>query len=300
LNGGTLSSGSGAGFSNTTSGKLGLTESATIALGTGSHALSFAASTGAFTAGKTLTITGWLGGYNSTSGTNGQIFTGATTELSAGELSQIRFYRSSNSSYYTATQLGTGEIVPTAVLPVHFTYFNGTKTAMGNELKWSTSQETDNKCFDIERSHDGISFETISKVNGKGTTNNASFYTYIDKTCNAILPTYYRLKQVDFNEKFEFSDIVFVEGAEANEMIQIFPNPVKEGENINIQFNESDQGWAEVAIFTTTGIFLHEYRLDNIRTIEHINLQSCNLKKGEYLFKIKTEAKEYEAKVMVK
>ena len=300
LNGGTLTSGAGAGFSNTTTGKLGLTESSTIALGTGSHALRFDASTGSFTAAKTLTITGWLGGYNGTSGTSGQVFTGTSAELSAGELTQIRFYRASNASYYTATQLGTGEIVPTAVLPVHFAYFNGLKTAQGNELHWSTTQETDNKHFEIERGHDGINFEAIGKVNGNGTTNNASLYSYNDQTSNAILPTYYRLKQYDFNGKFECSDIVFIEGAETTKIIQVYPNPVKEGENITIQFNDADHGPADIEIFSTSGSLVQEFHIDNIRPIENLNLQAFNLKKGEYIFKIKTENKEYEAKVLVK
>ncbi len=302
LNGGTLTSGAGAGFSNTTTGKLGLTESSTIALGTGSHALRFAASTGSFTANKTLTITGWLGGYNGTSGTSGQVFTGATTELSAGELTQIRFYRTSNSSYYTATQLGTGEIVPTAVLPVVFINFDVVKNTNENVLTWSTSQETDNKLFEIERAHDGVNFELVGSIQGNGTTSSVSKYSFSDKSANTFLPAYYRLKQIDLNYKFEYSAVVFLNGAETIKTLSIFPNPTKEGENIFIQFNDSDAGIASVAVFNLTGSLLHEFDINTIDPAvkNEIDLQPLKLKKGEYLFKIKTVVNEYHAKIMLK
>ncbi|MEY3412718.1 MAG: hypothetical protein RIQ70_1407 [Bacteroidota bacterium] len=302
LNGGTFSSGSGAGFSNTTTGKLGLTESSTIALGTGSHALRLAASTGSFTANKTLTITGWLGGYNGTSGTSGQVFTGATTELSAGELTQIRFYRSSNASYYTATQLGTGEIVPTAVLPVVFIRFDVVKNTNENVLAWSTSQETDNKLFEIERAHDGMNFEIIGSIQGNRTTSSVSKYIFSDKSVNSFLPTYYRLKQIDLNNQFEYSSVVFLNGAETNKTLSIFPNPIKEGENIFIQFNDNDAGTANVDILNLSGVLLHEFDINPIDPAvkNEIDLQPLKLKKGEYLFKIKTVVNEYHAKIMVK
>ena len=74
LNGGTLKTGAATGFSETV-GTLNLSASSTIALGTGSHTLTFAASNGvSWTGATTLTITGWAGGYNGSIGTSGRIF----------------------------------------------------------------------------------------------------------------------------------------------------------------------------------------------------------------------------------
>ncbi len=71
LNGGTLKTGTTTGFSETV-GTLNLSDNSTIALGTGIHSLTFAASNGiSWTSGKMLTITGWTGGYDGTSGTAG-------------------------------------------------------------------------------------------------------------------------------------------------------------------------------------------------------------------------------------
>lgn len=118
LGGGTLKTGTGAGFTQST-GTLNLTANSTITLGTGVHSLSFANSSAVpWTAGQTLTITGWAGGYNGTSGTAGQLFVGAdATGLTAGQLAQITFRDVSNNPF-PAVILATGEVVPGAAISV--------------------------------------------------------------------------------------------------------------------------------------------------------------------------------------
>ena len=110
LDGGTFKTGTTVGYSETV-GTLKLTNNSTIALGTGVHTLTFTASGGiAWTSGKILTITGWTGGYNCTSGTSGKIFAGnSAAGLTAGQLSQILFY--DGSSYFPTNILASGEIV---------------------------------------------------------------------------------------------------------------------------------------------------------------------------------------------
>jgi len=111
-NGGTFRTGATTGFADVV-GTLALTDNSTIVLGTGTHSLTFAASNGvSWTSGKTLTVTGWTGGYNGTSGTAGKIYVGSNASgLIAGQLAQIRFY--SGSAYYPATIRSDGEVVPT-------------------------------------------------------------------------------------------------------------------------------------------------------------------------------------------
>ncbi len=113
LNGGTFSTGATTGFSETI-GTLALTDNSTIALGTGVHTLTFAASNAvAWTAAKTLTITGWTGTAGVT-GTAGKIFFGAATgTLTAAQLAQISF--SIGGVSYSTKLLSTGELVPNVV-----------------------------------------------------------------------------------------------------------------------------------------------------------------------------------------
>ncbi len=112
LDGGTLSTGSSAGF-NETVGTLNLNSTGTIALGTGSHTLTFAASNGVTWAGTALNVTGWTGTAGAT-GTAGKIFVGTdATGLTAGQLAKITF---TGYAGVTATILSTGEIVPNVSL----------------------------------------------------------------------------------------------------------------------------------------------------------------------------------------
>jgi len=112
LNGGTLGTGVTAGFTNTV-GTLTLTDNSKIALGTGSHTLTFANSSSLnWTIGKTVTITGWTGSYNGTSGTSGKIYIGtSTTGLTTAQLAQIQFFDGTNN--FPVILLSTGEVVPT-------------------------------------------------------------------------------------------------------------------------------------------------------------------------------------------
>ncbi|MCE3280374.1 MAG: hypothetical protein K0S44_2565 [Bacteroidetes bacterium] len=111
LNGGNLRTGSTTGFSET-AGTLSLTANSTITLGTGAHSLTFAASDGvSWTGGAMLTINGWTGGYDGTSGTAGKIFVGASAAgLTAAQLSQIQFFN--GTSNFPASILPSGEVVP--------------------------------------------------------------------------------------------------------------------------------------------------------------------------------------------
>jgi autotransporter-associated beta strand protein len=108
LNGGTFSTGSGAGLTETL-GTLQVTENSTIQLGTGNHSLVFNNSSAvSWTAGKTLTITGWTGAGGST-GNEGKVFFGTTNGgLSTTQQGNVVF-----SGFVTPTiMLNTGECVP--------------------------------------------------------------------------------------------------------------------------------------------------------------------------------------------
>lgn len=110
LSGGTYSTGSATGFTDAV-GTLTLTDNAGIALGTGSHTLTFANSSGVtWTANMLLAVTGWTGTLGS-SGTSGRLFFGNTSSgLTASQLAQVMFLI--NGSYYSSKMLSTGEVVP--------------------------------------------------------------------------------------------------------------------------------------------------------------------------------------------
>jgi autotransporter-associated beta strand protein len=111
---GTLSTGFSTGYSET-AGSLRLNANSTIALGSGSHTLSFAGSASETWLGTTLTISNWLGTAGST-GTAGRIFFGSdATGLTAAQLNKISFLGFMGA----AMLLPSGELVPAPVNPTY-------------------------------------------------------------------------------------------------------------------------------------------------------------------------------------
>jgi len=100
----------------TSSSTLKLDNTSTITLGANAHTLTFAASNAVSWSAGTLTITGWTGAYNGTSGTAGKIFVGSNASgLTSGQLGQIQFFN--GSVYSPAMILSTGEVVPSCLPP---------------------------------------------------------------------------------------------------------------------------------------------------------------------------------------
>ena len=286
MKGGTLRTGSGAGFSETV-GTLTLSDNSTIVLGTGSHTLTFAPSGGvSWTAGKTLTITGWTGSFNSTTGTAGKIKTHTTTDLTAPQLAQIRFLNSGDSKYYTAAQLvGTGEVVATAsvVLPIELLSFNAQLKNNVVELHWQTATETNNDYFVIERSVDGKVWEAIDTVKGAGTSLTLLNYLLVDE--NPLSGTsYYRLKQVDFDKNFSYSDIAVV-NFEGFKIEALFPNP-SDG-NINLVMKSSIEAPIDLTIYNAIGQMIKTQAMQITKGANtlHVQFEAAN---GKYLITVKS------------
>lgn len=112
-------------------------------------------------------------------------------------------------------------------LPVSMTTFNVTKfNNQGINLNWQTASETNNAFFEIERSADVKVWETLARIDGKGTSNQSQNYTYLDQTPRKGI-NYYRLKQVDTDGTFAYSrvrDAVIERNPDAN----VYPNPVSD------------------------------------------------------------------------
>jgi hypothetical protein len=112
-----------------------------------------------------------------------------------------------------------------SVLPVSFisSSFKGRLLNKTVLLNWATSSENNNAYFEVQRSADGISFQSIGKVPGNLTTSIEHQYSFTDN--NPISRTnYYKLKQVDIDGNFTTSNIISVKN-NAGSNFSISPNP---------------------------------------------------------------------------
>ncbi len=94
-------------------------------------------------------------------------------------------------------------------LPVKLTHFSARPEGQSARLSWETSWEEGNSHFEVQRSTEGLNFETIGFVPGGNNSTALIAYSFVDESPNTA-NNYYRLKQHDFNGTFAFSEIVRV------------------------------------------------------------------------------------------
>ena len=119
----------------------------------------------------------------------------------------------------------------TPSLPIRLVNFKGERHGAQNLLSWVTAFEQNNKSYEMQRSSNGESFTTIGYVNSKapnGNSNTVLSYEYVDEKPFAG-NNFYRLKQVDFDGKSTFSNIVLIKGSKVNSIVlsSVYPNPAK-------------------------------------------------------------------------
>ena len=108
-------------------------------------------------------------------------------------------------------------------LPIELLSFSGKNTGRYNFLEWRTANEINNKGFDVERSTDGLLFEKMGFVSGKGGPGND--YSFQDNIPRAGI-NYYRLRQIDNDGQFEYSGIIAIN--DDSGIFAIYPNPGKD------------------------------------------------------------------------
>lgn len=157
-------------------------------------------------------------------------------------------------------------------LPVKFSSISLKSTKNTNVLSYSTASEVNNDYFEIERSSDARVFTSIGKVEGAGTSNRTIDYTYTDEIPLSGT-SYYRVKQVDLDGKFEYSDVVSSTGI-------ISYNIKLKNRNNALEINTLAEGY-NVYIYNTAGQMVESHTgLNNDQFIDLHNLES-----GVYIIK---------------
>lgn len=169
-------------------------------------------------------------------------------------------------------------------LPVQLLTFTAQLSGTNNLLQWSTTQQINSDRFELERSLNGSSFIKITSIAAAGNSSITNNYSYSDPF-EFGAPVYYRLKMIDKNGKFNYSQIVMVQrGNIKNEMITVFPNPAKGSVNVRILSNVS--GKTDLNIMNVNGVSV----IRNTYTIQKgLNDISCNvgyLPQGIYFIRI--------------
>ena len=169
--------------------------------------------------------------------------------------------------------------IPNA-LSVEFNSFQARKYSNGTMLEWETVAETNNSHFEIERSSDSRTWEEIGKVDGNGDSFEKLVYTFTDKEPHGGL-NYYRLKQVDFDGSYTFSEIISIEFRK-HSSVSIYPNPVKDV----LTVSGADKLNYNAEIYDLNGRIIK----NGILNSENTSLDMTGILQGVYLLRIIDEA----------
>lgn len=170
-----------------------------------------------------------------------------------------------------------------SALPVTLVSFTAKALDNAIELKWVTETEINNDYFEVERSKDGRVFLPIGKVTGAGNSKTVQNYSFVDQQPYQGV-SYYRLKQIDFDKRFEYSPTLSVEynGTTNNFDVLIYPNPTTNS-TFNVRFNTLWEGSdVTMAINDVTGKTIFK-KTFNVTGPLFIKPTDESLKPGAYL-----------------
>lgn len=136
-------------------------------------------------------------------------------------------YLEDNDTFLSANTLSANDMtLESLALPVELINFEAVNDLPHIHLYWTTATELNNAYFEVHRSQDGTKWTLIGEVDGHGTTNQAQYYQFADASATGGT-WYYRLKQVDYDGTFEYSEIVWVVNENADQLhVNIYPNPL--------------------------------------------------------------------------
>lgn len=202
------------------------------------------------------------------------------------------YFNTSGDFYLPGALVFTIDINP-VLLPVELLSFDAAKKDTSVMLQWATASESNNDYFEIERSLNSSNWQPVGRIAGQGRSSSYQFYEWEDETAAEFAKSenasrqmiYYRLKQVDFNKKYGYSDIRQVRFENAAALnFSIYPNPVSN--NAKINFTSPGDSVIDVKIIDTNGKMVLASRVSN-KNFKDFDLR--NLKSGAYFIEAKTE-----------
>ena len=201
---------------------------------------------------------------------------------------------SSSATFAYAAVDAAGKVDPTpssymiswaTSLPVTLINFDATINESKVSLNWATASELDNDHFELERSADGNIWTAIGEVKGAGTTSEGQKYSYTDLNPLSGV-NYYRLKQVDVDGVFTYSNIAEISLGNNTHTanMSVYPNPVNHAGVLNISLSSDN-----INIVTITNSVGQTVYNNTISEGQHQQISGLDLPAGVYILTVHTQ-----------
>jgi hypothetical protein len=185
--------------------------------------------------------------------------------------------------------MSNANFIISAPVPVELATFNYYINEYNVTLNWITASEINSNGFDIQRAKtldDNLisEWKSIGFINGKGTTTESSFYTYSDESLQPGNYSY-RLKIIDNDGSFEFSNIINIEieAPVVYTLSQNFPNPFNP--NTLIQYQLPEKGFVNLKVYDAIGVEVATL-VNEVKEagIHEISFDAASLTTGVYFY----------------
>ena len=183
------------------------------------------------------------------------------------------------------------------VLPVELIRFTAQfNSRRGIELEWATATETNNQGFEVQRSADGKNWGLLGFVSGHGTTQEEHTYYHADEQPLPGL-SYYRLRQVDFDGRVEYSRAITVVSNREEDNLLLFPNPAKG--SVTITLETEYYGEAFLALYNSFGRRVKKQLLVMEGRPYHTAIGLSGLPAGVYLAQVQAGRRQWWKQLIV-
>ncbi|MEP7279421.1 MAG: Calx-beta domain-containing protein, partial [Bacteroidota bacterium] len=187
---------------------------------------------------------------------------------------------------------GFGAGIISGTLPVSLLKFEGAKQHAGVELKWTTEQEINTNHFEVQRSANGLNFETIGIVKSFGLTG-GNIYSMQDTRAGSV--NYYRLKVVDNDGNYTFSTIIAINIAGLRQRIYVLNNPFSN--IIRLGFTNQPGERVTTRLMDGSGKLLQQNEFKHVVNSIEFNAPSY-LSKGIYLLEAVVDGTRFTYKLV--
>ena len=191
-----------------------------------------------------------------------------------------------------------GSKAGTNPLPVELLSFEAKPNNNSVDVSWQTASEKNCDYFSVERSADGTSFAEVAQVKGAG--NSSVLHSYASSDQDPFNGhSYYRLKQVDFNGSFFYSDIVQVEFNAGENVLNVYPSISSGDFTVSYSGKKDQEVLLSIRNILGQEFYQKEFILENEHFIQPLNL-SGKLAPGVYFVTTSSDDRILEKKTVIK
>ncbi len=167
--------------------------------------------------------------------------------------------------------------------PVKLSSFSVTSKNNEALLSWSVeNQDASSSHFEIERSKNGIDFTDVGTVNA--TANSGESYSYTDNNINSAGAIYYRLKMVDKDGQFAYSDIKAVQFGNAAFAVSLYPNPVQNLTKLKVTLDQPQV--IKVSVNNALGNLVKQFEIAGQKGSNEKSIDLSSVPAGSYMIRI--------------